>query len=123
MIKSILIFLSAFIFFASCNKKDSGSTTTVVEYQVSATNSSKIDIAYNNVLGNKLTVSALNSWALDITDPTKPYTAYVQASSSSPFSSVTTECTVTILVNGAVVKTTKVASNTVAVAEAEFVVQ
>jgi hypothetical protein len=122
MIKRILFFLSAVIFFASCNKKEA-STTTVVEYQVVATNSTKIDIDYNNVLGNKLTVSALNSWVLDITDPPKPYTAYVKASSSSPFSSVTTECTVSILVNGAVVKTAKVSSNSVAVAEAEFVVQ
>ena len=122
MVKTLVICITAFLFFSACNKSSSDSTTRV-EYQVTATNSSKIDIDYNNVLGNKISTSAQNSWVFDVVIDKKPFTAYIQAASASPFSSVTTTCTVNILVNGSIVKTTTVSSNTVATAEAEYTVQ
>jgi hypothetical protein len=122
MIRTMAVFLAIFIFFTGC-KKSSSDSSTVVEYQVTATNSSNIDITYNNTLGAKTLTSANNTWTYDITIPSKPYTAYIQASSTSPFSSVTTTCTVNILVNGTVVKTATVSSNTIAKAEAEYTVQ
>jgi hypothetical protein len=122
MIRTIVICMAAFISFAACNKSNS-SSNTVIEYQVTTTNSSNIDISYNNVLQQKVLVSANNSWVFDVTISQKPFTAYIQASSTSPFSSITTTCTVTIFVNGSVAKTATVSSNTVAVAEAEYVVQ
>ena len=123
MIRTIAICLVVALLFAACKKTNTNNNTTIVEYQVTTTNSSNIDILYNNVLGNKVPVSAKTSWAFDVTGPTKPFTAYIQASSSSPFTSITTTCTVNIVVNGSVVKTTTVSSNTVAVAEAEYIVQ
>jgi hypothetical protein len=122
MIRTIAVFLVACFLFTGC-KKSSSDSSTVVEYQVIATNSSSISINYNNVLQQKVLVSANNSWTLDITISQKPYSAYIQASSNSPFSSITTDCTVNILVNGSVVKTATVSSNTTAVAEADYTVQ
>ena len=122
MVRTLVICLAAFFFFSDCNKSSSSSNTTV-EYQVTTTNSSKIDITYNNVLGNKISLSAQNSWVFDIVIDKKPFTAYIQAASTSPFSSVTTSCTVNILVNGAIVKTATISSNTVANAEAEYTIQ
>ena len=121
LLKMTIICLCAVLFAGACKK--SGSTTTVVEYQVSATNSSNIEISYNNIIGSKVVTNAQTSWVFDITDPQKPFTASVQGSSTSPFSSVQTSCTVNILVNGNVVKTATVSSNTVAVAKAEYIVQ
>ena len=95
----------------------------MVQYQVTATNSSNIDISYNNVLGQKLQVSVKDSWTSDNLNPPTPYTAYIKASSAPPLGSVTTNCTVNILVNGAIVKTATVSSNTLAVAEATYTVQ
>lgn len=122
MVRTFVICVVAFIFSSACNKSNSSSTTTV-EYQVTATNSSNIDINYNNVLGNKISSSAQNSWVFDVIVDKKPFPAYIQAASSSPFSSITTACTVNILVNGAIVKTATISSNTVATAEAEYTVQ
>jgi len=119
--RTSLVCLTILLLFSACKK--SGSTSTTVEYQVTATNSSNIAISYNNILGQKVQVNAQTSWSFDITDPQKPFTASVQGSSTSPFSSVQTTCTVNILVNGNVVKTATVSSNTVAVALAEYVVQ
>src|SRR5450432_3780159 len=104
----------SFLLFIGCKKSNSASSVTV-EYQVTTTNSSNIDISYNNVLGNKTQVNAQTSWVFDIIGPTKPYSAYIQASSSSPFSSIQTTCTVKILVNGGIVKTATASSNTIAV--------
>jgi hypothetical protein len=123
MKRTILICFCSALLFSACKKSNAGNSTTIVEYQVTATNSSNIDIFYNNILGNKIPVSAKTSWVFDITGPPKPFTAYVQASSSSPFTSITTTCTVNILVNGSVVKTATDSSNTVAVAEAQYIVQ
>jgi hypothetical protein len=123
MIRTFAVFLVVCILSAGCKKSSSNSSNAVVEYQVVATNSSNIAISYNDVLEQKVLVSANNSWTFDIDISKKPYSAYIQASSSSPFSSITTTCTVNILVNGSVVKTTTVSSNTVAVAEAEYTVQ
>jgi hypothetical protein len=123
MIRTIVVCLVVALLFSTCKKSNSDNSTTIVEYQVTTTNSSNLDITYNNILGNKIPASAQNSWVFDIKGPTKPFTAYIQASSSSPFTSVTTTCTVNILVNGSVAKTTTVSSNTVAVAEAEYIVQ
>lgn len=122
MIKGLAVFVISCTLFAGCKKSNSSSTTTV-EYQVSATNSSTIDIDYNNAIGNKTETSATNSWVMDLTITQKPYTASIQASSTSPFSSIQTTCTVTILVNGNIEKTATVSSNTTAVAEADFTVQ
>lgn len=122
MIKAIFICFAPFVFCTACNKKNYAGTTTV-EYQVVVTNSSKIDITYNNVLGNKIMVTAQDGWTFDITDVKKPFTAYIQAASTSPFSSVTTTSTVNILVNGSIVKTDTASSNTVATAEAEYILQ
>jgi hypothetical protein len=122
MVRTLVICVASFILFSACNKSSSNATTTV-EYQVSATNSSNIDINYNNVLGNKISVSAQNSWVFDVVIDKKPFTAYIQAASASPFSSITTTCTVNILVNGTIVKTATISSNTVATAEAEYTVQ
>ncbi len=123
MIKAILTCLFAVVLFSTCKKSSGSGSATIVEYQVTTTNSSNIDIIYNNILGDKIPVSAKTDWVFDINGPSKPFTAYIQASSSSPFTSITTTCTVNILVNGSVVKTATVSSNTVAVAEAEFTVQ
>ena len=122
MIKTIFFCITMSLFITACSKK-STSNTTSVDYQVVATNSSMINIIYNNVLGNKVSTSSQNSWTFNIPNVTKPFTAYIQAASNSPFTSVTTECTVTILVNGSVVKTATISSNTIATAEAEFVIQ
>ena|SRR5664279_1545846 len=122
MKRIVAVSLIVFVLSAGC-KKSSSSSSVTVEYQVATTNSSGIDISYNNVLGNKTQVSAQTSWVFDIDVSAKPYSAYIQASSSSPFSSIQTTCTVTILVNGGVVKTATVSSNTVAVAEADYTVQ
>ena len=122
MSRRLICCVAAFFFFTACKKDDDKSTTVL--YQVVAMNSSKIDITYNNVLGNKIVTSAQNNWTLDIPNPSsKPFTAYIQAASTSPFSSVKTACTVNIIVNGAVVKTVADSSNTVAVVTAEYVVQ
>jgi len=121
MSKITLFCLSVFMI-ASCNKKDETGTTTV-EYQVIATNSSSIAITYSNVVGNKITTSAQNSWTINVINPPKPYGASIEAASTSPFSSVTTSCTVNILVNGAVVKTDTKTSNGVATAAATFTVE
>jgi hypothetical protein len=122
MVRTIAVFLVIFVFLTGCNKSSSNSAA-VIQYQVTATNSSGIDVVYNNVLQQKVQVSASNSWVFDITIAEKPFTAYIRASSTSPFSSVQTSCTVNILLNGTVVKTATVSSNTIAVAEAEYVVQ
>jgi len=121
MIKRIFIYTAAFFFLTACNKKDDVSTT-VIRYQVAATNSSKIDITYNNAIGNKITLIGKDSWVFEITNPPRPFTSYLKAVSTSPFGSVTTECTVNILVNGSVVKTATVSGNPEAVAEAEYIV-
>ncbi|HMC86532.1 MAG TPA: hypothetical protein VKI61_13485 [Chitinophagaceae bacterium] len=122
MKRMIAVSLIVFVLSAGCKKSSSNSSITV-EYQVTTTNSSNIDISYNNVLGNKTQVNTQTSWVFDIIGPTKPYSAYIQASSSSPFSSIQTTCTVTILVNGGIVKTATASSNTIAVAEADYTVQ
>jgi hypothetical protein len=123
MIKAIVICLASALLLSACKKSNSNNNTTIVEYQVTTTNSSNIDIIYHNIVGNKIPTSAKDSWVFDVSGPTKPFIAYIKASSASPFSSVTTTCTVNILVNGSVVKTATVSSNTVAVAEAEYTVQ
>ena len=123
MKRVILICITTFVFLIACNKKKDDNTSTVVVYQVTATNSTKIDITYNNALGNKIIVTAKDSWTFEIDNPVKPFNAYVQAVSSSPFSSVTTSCTATILVNGSIVKTIEASSNTSATAEAESTIQ
>jgi hypothetical protein len=107
--------------FTGCNK--SGSGTTTVEYQVATTNSSSIDISYTNAAGTKTQLNTTTSWVFDIVNPTRPFAASIQASSHSPFSSITTTCTVTVLVNGSVVKTNTSSSNTIAVAEADYNLQ
>ncbi len=124
MKRMVAICMIAGLLFAACKKSssDSGGTTTV-EYQVLTTNSSGISITYNNVLGNKVQVNAQNNFTFDVTVDTKPFDAYIQATSTSPFSSVTTSCTVNIVVNGSVAKTATVSSNTAAVAQAEYTVQ
>lgn len=122
MIKGLAVFVMGCTLLAGCKKSNSSSTTTV-EYQVSATNSSTVDIDYNNAIGNKTETSATNNWVMDLTITQKPYNASIQASSTSPFSSIQTTCTVTILVNGTIEKTATVSSNTTAVAEADFTVQ
>lgn len=109
--------------FVGCKKSNSGSGSLSVEYQVNATNSSGLSAEYNNVLGNRITITAQNSYSYDLTVDQKPFTAYVKGSSTSPFSSVTSVCTVNILVNGAIVKTATVSSNTLAVAEATYIIQ
>jgi len=122
MSKGIFIYTVAFFFLTACNKKnDTG--TTVIQYQVIATNSSKIDIIYNNAIGNKITVIGKDNWALDITNPPKPFAAYLKATSTSPFGSVTTGCTVNILVNGSLMKTVTISGNPEAVAETEYRVE
>ncbi|GAC1432905.1 MAG: hypothetical protein NVSMB7_08670 [Chitinophagaceae bacterium] len=123
MTKMSAIFLGISVLFTACKKTSPASSTMAVEYQVTATNSSGIAISYNNVLEQKVLVNAQNSWVFDVTVGQKPFHAYIQASSTSPFSSVTSVCTVSILVNGNIVKTATVSSNTVAVAEAAYTVQ
>ena len=119
MIKTVAFVFILGLSMIACNKKSSDSTT-VIEYQVSATNSSSIAISYNNVLEQKVMVNAQNSWVFDVTVDQKPFHAYIQASSISPTSTVQTKCIVTILVNGSPVKADTVSSNTTAVAEAEY---
>ncbi|MEP6747881.1 MAG: hypothetical protein ABJB86_09145 [Bacteroidota bacterium] len=122
MIRSLAVLLVVFLFFTACKKSSSDSTTTI-EYQVITTNSSSIEINYTNAAGTKTVADANSSWTFDVVNPQKPFSASIQASSKSPFSSVTTTCTVNILVNGSTVKTATVSSNTVAVAEADYTVQ
>lgn len=123
MRKLFIFFLSLF-FLASCNKKDStGNGTTVVQYQVTAINSSSIAVQYNNVLGQKVSLNVQSGWVFDITVDQKPFQAYLQGISSSPTSTVQTSCTVNILVNGQVVKTNSAANNGNATAEAQYTVQ
>jgi hypothetical protein len=121
MMRSIAALLVIFLFYTACKKSSSDSSTTV-EYQVTTTNSSSIAIKYMNPAGDTTLVNAQTSFILDI-NPQKPFNSYIQASSSSPFSSITTTCTVNILVNGNIVKTATVSSNTIAVAEADYKVQ
>ena len=122
MTRTILFCLALLTLLGACNKKSENNTVTV-EYQAFAANSSKLDITYNNVVGNKIVTSAKDAWDFQIPNPTKPFTAYLKAESSSPFSSVTTSLTVNIVVNGSIVKTLTTTSNTIAVAEIEFVIQ
>jgi hypothetical protein len=125
MRKILLMAGTVFMLFAACKKSSSDNNTTVT-YQVTATNSSTIAINYNNALENKIPLNAQNSWTYDVTISQKPFHAYLQAVSSSPTSSVQTTCTVSILVNGSVVKTasnTSTAGSNSATAEAEFTVQ
>lgn len=122
--RKVLLLAGMFLLlFAGCKKSNSDSNGTTVTYQVTATNSSGIAISYNNVLENKIQVNAQNSFTIDVIISQKPFHAYVQAVSSSPTSSVQTTCTVSILVNGSVVKTASNTSGTAATAEAEFTVQ
>ena len=122
MTRTIICCIVLFTLLGACNKKADNNTVTV-EYQAIATNSSQIDITYNNVLGNKIVTSGKDAWTFQIPNPTKPFTAYLKGESTSPFSSVTTSLTVNIVVNGSVVKTLTTTSNTIAVAEIEYVIQ
>ena len=116
---AVVIFF--FIAVMACSKKST--PTAMVQYQVTATNSANIDINYTNVAGQKIQVSAKDTWTSDKLNPPTPFTAHIQASSAPPLGSVTTTCTVNILVNGTIAKTATASSNTLAVAEAEFVAQ
>jgi hypothetical protein len=122
MLRTIAFFLVIFLLAAGCKKSSSDSTFTV-EYQVTTTNSSSIAINYNNAIGDSILTNASSSWIYDLPGLQKPFKARIQASSSSPFSSIQTTCTVNILVNGGLVKTATVSSNTIAVAEADYTVQ
>jgi hypothetical protein len=123
MRKTFLLAGMIVLLLTACKKSSSDNGTSTVTYQVTATNSSGIAVTYNNVLENKVQVNAQNSWTMDVVISQKPFHAYVQAVSSSPTSSVQTTCTVSILVNGSVVKTANVTSGTAATALAEFTVQ
>src|SRR4051812_11900052 len=117
MRKALLFAATILFLFAGCKKSSSDNSNATVTYQVTATNSSGISISYNNVLENKIQVNAQNSWTMDVAISQKPFHAYVQAVSSSPTSSVQTTCTVSILVNGSVVKTASNTNGTAATAE------
>ncbi len=123
MRKTLWLAGAVLLFLAACKKSSSDNHNNSVTYQVTATNSSGISISYNNVLENKIQVNAQNSWTLDVVNSPKPFHAYLQAVSTSPTSSVQTTCTVSILVNGSVVKTATNTSGTSATTEAEFTVQ
>ena len=97
MIRTLAVFLAICILFNACKKSSSDSGTTTVECQITATNSSGIAISYNNVLEQKVLVNAQNSWSFDVIVDQKPFHAYIQGSSTSPFSSITSVCTVNIL--------------------------
>jgi hypothetical protein len=123
MKKTIFNFLLLTLLFISCNKSTSSGGKSV-EYQVTATNYSQITVAYNNENEQYVSGSYQSGWKYTFTTTKKPFTTLVRAISlSSSVGTLTTTCTIKILVDGVVVKTESLSNATAADVTAQYVIQ
>ena len=123
MKKPIFYLIVLSVLFLSCNKSTSSGGKSV-EYQVTATNYSQITVAYNNENEQYVSGSYQSGWKYNFTTAKKPFTTLVRAISlSSSVGTLSTTCTIKILVDGVVVKTETLSNTVAADITAQFVIQ
>jgi hypothetical protein len=122
--KTYTLSLILLMIFGACSKSNSSSDASQVEYQVTATNSTGITVAYNNENEQYVSGSYQSGWTYKFTTTKKPFTTNVRALPYNTINiSANISVTVKILVNGNIVKTETATGTGSADVEAQYIIQ